>query len=77
MSTTIDAQELHAHLREYLERAARGEEIVVRQVDAGGRKRLVRLMAAQPAGTSSAPARRRRSCSQRRVAEVLAADRGA
>ncbi|QBI20761.1 type II toxin-antitoxin system prevent-host-death family antitoxin [Egibacter rhizosphaerae] len=76
MSTTIDAQELRAHLSDYLERAAHGEEILVLQVDAGGRKLPVRLMAVRPEHGSSSPPRRRFR-SDRSVAEVLAEDRGA
>ena len=80
MSTAIDARELHAHLREYLERAAHGEEILVRH-HAGGRRVLVRLSVAPSAGAPSpdAPSAspRRRFASERSIAEVLAEDRGA
>ena len=75
MSTTIDAEELHAHLGEYLERATRGEGIVVRH-DAGGRRVLVRL-SAPPSASTRPPSPRRRFASERSVAHVVAEDRGA
>jgi prevent-host-death family protein len=74
VTTTIDVAELQARLDEFLDRAQRGERIVVRR--AGVAAITLGPASAEDRAQATATMRRRHR-SDRSVSQVLAEDRGA